>query len=52
MKRVDDGIGQPALPVAKLGMLIGNRLPRELLRRLMLGVLALVAAAAIVMPLL
>jgi uncharacterized membrane protein YfcA len=49
-------LGLLSLPAAiagvALGMHIGNRLPRELLRRLMLGVLALVAASAIVMPLL
>lgn len=49
-------LGLLSLPAAiagvMLGMLVGNRLPRELLRRLMLGVLALVATSAIVMPLL
>jgi uncharacterized membrane protein YfcA len=48
-------LGLLSLPAAiagvALGMLIGNRLPRELLRRLMLAVLAVVAASAIVLPL-
>lgn len=47
-------LGVLALPAAlagiALGLAIGNRLPRERLRRMMLGVLALVAVSAIVTP--
>jgi uncharacterized membrane protein YfcA len=49
-------LGVFALPAAiggmAAGLVVGNRLPRELLRRLMLTVLAAVAASAILMPLL
>lgn len=49
-------VGVSALPAAlggiAIGVTIGNRLPRERLRRMMLGVLALVAVSAIVTPLL
>jgi uncharacterized membrane protein YfcA len=48
-------LGVLALPSAlagiAVGLVIGNRLPHELLRRLMLGILAAVAISTILMPL-